>query len=88
MESDGTMGTMAIDDISSCGLVWMPRDDVQIAQGTDTRKGYSTAVQEFCSKVNGQTVPTGGYLSMSTEVYLNGGQNPATYGVVGFVNCE
>jgi hypothetical protein len=66
----------------------MPREDVTIAQGSDTRAGYSTAVQTFCSAANGKTVEPGGYLSMATEVFLNGGKNPASYGVVGFVYCE
>ncbi|KAK6958291.1 hypothetical protein Daesc_001089 [Daldinia eschscholtzii] len=76
------------DGISSCGNAWMPRDDVSIAQGTDTRRGYITAVQTFCSAANGQTVKPGGYLSLATEVFLNDGKNPATYGVLGFVYFE
>lgn len=65
----------------------MPREDVTIAGGTDVRKGYLSAVQVFCSAVDGLTVEPGGYLSLTTEVFLNGGKNPSTYGVVGFVNC-
>jgi hypothetical protein len=65
----------------------MPRDDVTIAQGTDTRRGFNSAVDIFCAAANGQTVPPSGYLSLATEVYLNGGKTPATYGVVGFVSC-
>ncbi|KAI0382275.1 hypothetical protein F5Y04DRAFT_51846 [Hypomontagnella monticulosa] len=76
------------DGISSCGSAWMPRNDVTIAQGTDTRRGYSTAVQTFCSAANGQTVKAGGFLSMATEIFLNGGKDPATHGVVGFVYFE
>ncbi|KAI9147368.1 Glycosyltransferase sdnJ [Paramyrothecium foliicola] len=79
---------MAIDDISSCGNAWMPRNDVKIAGGTDTRRGYSSAVQSFCSAVDGQVVEPGGYLSMSTEVFLNGGKNPTVYGILGFVDFE
>ncbi len=66
----------------------MPRDDVAIAQGTDTRKGYSSAVQAFCNAANGQTVKANGFLSMATEVFLSGGKAPATYGIVGFVYCK
>lgn len=66
----------------------MPRDNVTIAQGTDTRSGYSTAVQTFCSAANGQTVKPSGYLSLATEVFLNDGKDPATYGVLGFVYCK
>lgn len=66
----------------------MPRNDVTIAQGTDTRRGYSTAVQTFCSAANGQTVKAGGFLSMATEIFLNGGKDPSTHGVVGFVYCK
>lgn len=78
----------ATDGISSCGDAWMPRDDVTIAQGTDQRRGYSTAVRAFCSAANGQTVKPSGYLSMATEVFLSGGKTPATYGILGFVYCK
>lgn len=66
----------------------MSAQDVSIASGTDTRTGFSTAVQSFCSAANGQTVKAGGYLSMATEVFLSGGSDPTGYGVVGFVYCE
>jgi hypothetical protein len=66
----------------------MPRDDVTIAQGTDKRRGYASAVDVFCSAVNGKTVNSNGFLSMATEVFLNGGKKPSDYGVVGFVYCE
>lgn len=62
--------------------------DVTIGQGTDTRKGFNSAVQRFCSAANGQVVQPGGYLSMATEAYLNDGQTPATYGILGFVYCR
>lgn len=62
--------------------------DVSIAQGTDSRPGYGSAVQQFCAAANGQTVKPNGYLSMASEVLLNGGSNPASYGVLGFVYCE
>lgn len=75
------------DGISSCGSAWMPRDDVTIAQGTDSRTGFHTAVQKFCAASNGKVVPAGGYLSMVTEVFLNGGKDPKNYGVLGFVYC-
>ncbi|KAI8962251.1 hypothetical protein F5Y11DRAFT_197677 [Daldinia sp. FL1419] len=81
-------GKQVTDGISSCGDVWMPREDVTIAQGTDTRRGYSTAVETFCSAANGQTVKPSGYLSLATEVFLNGGKNASTYGVLGFVYFE
>ncbi|KAL7623741.1 Altered inheritance of mitochondria protein 6 [Parahypoxylon ruwenzoriense] len=77
--------TQATDDISSCGNAWMPRDDVKIAQGTDTRRGFSTAVQAFCNAANGMTVKPSGYLSMATEVFLNDGKDPTTYGILGFL---
>ncbi|OTA89313.1 hypothetical protein M434DRAFT_398650 [Hypoxylon sp. CO27-5] len=76
------------DGISSCGSTWMPRDDVTIAQGTDIRRGFSTAVEIFCSAANGQTVKPSGYLSMATEVFLNGGKDPTAYGILGFVYFE
>ncbi|EJP67668.1 PLC-like phosphodiesterase [Beauveria bassiana ARSEF 2860] len=67
----------ATDNISSCGPAWMPREDVTIGQGTDKRRGFSSAVQAFCSAANGKTVKPNGYLSFSTEVFLNGGKNPS-----------
>ncbi|KAM3481168.1 hypothetical protein MY5147_000801 [Beauveria neobassiana] len=78
----------ATDSISSCGPAWMPREDVAIGQGTDKRRGFSSAVQAFCSAANGKTVKPNGYLSFSTEVFLNGGKNPSEYGIQGFVNFE
>lgn len=80
--------TLATDDISSCGSAWMPKDDVTIAQGTDTRRGYAKAVQAFCAAANGKTVKPDGYLSMATEVFLNGGKDPKVNGVLGFVYCR
>ena len=74
--------------ISSCGSAWMPRNDVTIGQGTDTRCGFNTAVQIFCDAANGQVVAPSGYLSMATEVFLNGGNDPTTYGILGFVYCK
>lgn len=66
----------------------MPRDDVTIGQGTDKRPGYASAVQTFCSAANGKTVKAGGFLSLATEVFLNGGKSPSQYGILGFVNFE
>lgn len=66
----------------------MPRDDVKIGQGTDTRPGFSTAVQKFCSAVNGQVVKPSGYVSFATEIFLNSGKAPTSYGIQGFVYCE
>lgn len=59
-----------------------------IAQGTDSRTGYSNAVNIFCDAANAKTVPAGKYLSMATEVFLNGGKVPSTNGVVGYVYCK
>ncbi|KAI1100055.1 hypothetical protein F4804DRAFT_58564 [Jackrogersella minutella] len=80
--------TSTTDGISSCGDAWIPGDDVMIAQGTDQRPGFSTAVKTFCSAANGQTVKPDGYLSMATEVFLSGGKDPTTYGILGFVYFE
>ncbi|KAH8175373.1 PLC-like phosphodiesterase [Sarocladium implicatum] len=66
----------------------MPREDVVVGAGTDTRRGYLSAVSDFCAAVDGLTVEAGGYLSMSTQVFLNGGKDPRVYGALGFVNCE
>ncbi|KAH7035704.1 uncharacterized protein B0I36DRAFT_361036 [Microdochium trichocladiopsis] len=83
-----TVEPRATNDISSCGGRWMPRDDVTIGSGTDVRPGFDSAVDRFCSAVNGKTVPAGGYLSMVTEVFLNGGKTPSQYGVLGFLHLE
>lgn len=67
----------------------MPRDNVFIAGGsTEERVGFSTAVQTFCDAANGQEVAAGDYLSMATEVFLSGGKDPSTYGLIGFVYCK
>ena len=66
----------------------MPAGDVEIGQGTDTRPGFNTAVSNFCTAANGNTVEPNGYLSMATEVELDGGEDPTVYGVLGFVYCK
>lgn len=62
--------------------------DVSIGGGTDVRKSFTTAVNKFCSMADGKTVKSQDYLSMATEVFLNGGNNPLTYGLLGYVYCE
>lgn len=62
--------------------------DVTIAQGTDRRTGYGRAVQIFCAVADGQTINSSSFLSMATEVFLNGGRDPSNSGVPGFVYCE
>lgn len=74
--------------ISSCGNLQMASNDVSIAGGGDTRKGFNTAVDDFCAEADGQVVEAGGYLSLATEVYVNAGKQPAEYGVIGYVYCE
>ncbi|RYP91551.1 hypothetical protein DL770_002331 [Monosporascus sp. CRB-9-2] len=71
--------------ISSCWKHWMVIDDVSIAGGGDNRKGYNTAVDEFCEQADGQSVGPDGYLSLATEVFLNGGKDPEVYGLLGYV---
>ena len=66
----------------------MPRDDVSIAGGSEPRTGFSTAVQSFCDKADGQTVAENGYLSMATEVFQSNGKDPSTYGIIGYVYCK
>lgn len=62
--------------------------DVAIGSGTDKRTGFTTAVNKFCDLAHGRTVPSGDYLSMATEVFLDGGMNPTKYGLLGYVYCE
>ncbi|KAI1187066.1 hypothetical protein F5B17DRAFT_401144 [Nemania serpens] len=79
---------LVTDDISSCGDTWMAIPDVSIGGGTDVRKSFTTAVNKFCSMADGKTVKSQDYLSMATEVFLNGGNNPLTYGLLGYVYFE
>jgi hypothetical protein len=74
--------------ISSCGDAWMARDDVSSNNGEIPRRGYLTAVAEFCQQANGQIVPAGGYLSLATRVFLDGGGDPSTSGIPGYVYFE
>lgn len=74
--------------ISSCGSAWMARDDVSSNNGEISRTGYLTAVTKFCEQASGQTVAAGGYLSMATRVFLDGGGDPSTNGIPGYVYFE
>jgi Na+(H+)/acetate symporter ActP len=62
--------------------------DVTIGGGTDLRTGFTTAVNKFCAMANGMTVNSQGYLSMATEVFLDGAMNPSKYGLLGYVYCK
>ena len=66
----------------------MAASDVSIAQGTDSRPGFDTAVHTFCKAVDGHVVRPNEYLSMATEVYLNGGRDASRYGILGFAHCK
>lgn len=66
----------------------MSVEDVTIAAGTDFRRGYLSAVTDFCASVDGQVVEPEGYLSVAREVFISGGGNPTTYGMLGFVYCK
>ncbi|KAI2642731.1 hypothetical protein GGS21DRAFT_499343 [Xylaria nigripes] len=79
---------LVTDDISSCSNTWMAISDVMIGGGTDKRTGYTSAVNKFCNMVDGNTVKSWDYLSMATEVYLDGGRSPSTYGILGYVYFE
>ncbi|KAF3384119.1 Altered inheritance of mitochondria protein 6 [Talaromyces pinophilus] len=74
--------------ISSCGTTWMARDDVSSNNGELPRRGYLTAVAEFCEQANGHIVPAGDYLSLATRVFLDGGGDPSTNGIPGYVYFE
>ncbi|KAI0976102.1 hypothetical protein F4678DRAFT_415984 [Xylaria arbuscula] len=80
--------TAVTDDISSCSTTWMAIPDVTIGSGTDQRTGFTTAVNKFCDLAHGSTVKSQDYLSMATEVFLNGGMNPSKYGLLGYVYFE
>lgn len=77
-----------IDDIFSCGNVWMFREDVIIGGGIDIWRGFNLVVCVFCSKIDGLIVEVGGYLFMIIEVFFNGGKSFLMYGVLGFVDCN
>ncbi len=62
--------------------------DVTIGSGTDRRTGFTTAVNKFCDMAHGNTVKSQDYLSMATEVFLNGGMDPSKYGLLGYVYCK
>ncbi|KAI1760271.1 hypothetical protein GGR53DRAFT_510544 [Hypoxylon sp. FL1150] len=66
----------------------MAIDDVTIGNGTDHRTGFATAVSKFCAQASGITVKSQGYLSMATELFLNGGNDPSVYGLLGYVYFE
>lgn len=76
------------DYISSCGSAWMARDDVSSNNGEIPRRGYLTAVSDFCGHASGKTIPAGGYLSLATRVFLDGGGDPSTNGIPGYVYFE
>ncbi|KAI1349882.1 hypothetical protein F5Y01DRAFT_305754 [Xylaria sp. FL0043] len=80
--------TAVTDDISSCSTTWMAIPDVTIGSGTDRRTGFTTAVNKFCDMAHGSTVKSQDYLSMATEVFLNGGMDPTKYGLLGYVYFE
>ncbi|GAP87700.2 putative altered inheritance of mitochondria protein 6 [Rosellinia necatrix] len=79
---------LVTDDISSCSTTWMAIPDVTIGAGTDRRRGFTSAVNSFCDMASGRTVASQDYLSMATEVFLNGGMNPSSYGLLGYVYFE
>ncbi|KAI3343763.1 hypothetical protein F4824DRAFT_20322 [Ustulina deusta] len=79
---------LVTDDISSCSSTWMAIPDVTIGSGTDRRTGFTTAVNKFCDMAHGNTVKSQDYLSMATEVFLNGGMDPSKYGLLGYVYFE
>lgn len=66
----------------------MAIDDVTIGTGTDHRTGFATAVSKFCAQTTGITVKSQGYLSMATELFLNGGKDTSVYGLLGYVYCR
>ncbi|KAI0115879.1 hypothetical protein GGR51DRAFT_555755 [Nemania sp. FL0031] len=86
--SNKTDSALVTDGISSCSDTWMAIPDVAIGGGTDQRTGFTTAVNKFCDMAGGKTVKSQDYLSMATEVFLNSGKNPMTYGLLGYVYFE
>ncbi|KAI0400351.1 hypothetical protein F4802DRAFT_585230 [Xylaria palmicola] len=79
---------LVTDDISSCSDTWMAIPDVAIGGGSDTRRGFTSAVNTFCDMAGGRSVKSQDYLSMATEVFLNSGMNPSSYGLLGYVYFE
>ncbi|KAI0166636.1 hypothetical protein GGR57DRAFT_510242 [Xylariaceae sp. FL1272] len=86
--TNSTLAALVTDGISSCGSAWMAIPDVTIGSNTDSRTGFTTAANKFCSMANGLTVASQGYLSMATEVFLDGGGNPPAYGLLGYLYFE
>ncbi|KAI0444719.1 hypothetical protein F4803DRAFT_511011 [Xylaria telfairii] len=86
--ASSNLTALVTDGISSCSSTWMAIPDVPIGSGTDMRKGFTSAVNQFCNMADGKTVKSQDYLSMATEVFLNGGMNPMTYGLLGYVYFE
>ncbi|KAH8168028.1 hypothetical protein CIB48_g209 [Xylaria polymorpha] len=83
--ASSNLTALVTDGISSCSNTWMAIPDVPIGSGTDMRKGFTSAVNQFCNMADGKTVKSQDYLSMATEVFLNGGMNPMSYGLLGYV---
>lgn len=76
--------------ISSCYGTWMPKNDVKIGQGAETRPGFDSAVDSFCDAAAeaGKVLGSGDtFLSYVTAVELSFGKDPKLYGQLGFVEC-
>ena len=66
----------------------MAIDDVKTNNGEISRVGYTSAVNTFCNKAGGQTVPGNQYLTMGTRIWADYGGNPTTTGLNEYVNFE
>ncbi|KAF2652578.1 hypothetical protein K491DRAFT_635379 [Lophiostoma macrostomum CBS 122681] len=74
--------------ISSCGSDWMAVNDVKTNHGAISRVGYNSAVNNFCNKAGGQTVPGNQYLTMATRIWADYGGDPTTTGLNEYVYFE
>lgn len=77
--------------VTSCGPRWMAITDHYIqtnSSGIIRRRGYMSAIEDFCNKAGGQAVGDNLYLSMATRIWLNYGADPLTTGTNGYVYFE
>jgi hypothetical protein len=66
----------------------MAVSDVKTNHGAITRVGYTNAVNNFCNKAGGQTVPGNQYLTMATRIWADYGGDPTTTGLNEYVYFE
>jgi hypothetical protein len=66
----------------------MPIDNVSTNKGTLQHRGYTSAVDSFCDRAQGQEVGGQLYLSMATRVWMDHGGDPKVKGINGYLYFE